>query len=271
VESLTARFQTSSFLSQLTTKARKTRVRNGVVLAGSAALHVAVLTLLALPARQHFQDRSNDEDAIAVTLERSATPRRPTSETAERPASAASTLQPRAPRLVAPSWIAPLGMAPAPAPTTARATGIHPAPLPEGPRGDLRTALRGSSVGCANNLAVGLNRREQEHCDERLGAAARNAPVLDAPMDAAKRRGFDGQALKQQADRAYRDAPMGVGVDHRNRDDLGKGKDIPWVLGAEQDGLGRQRSAEQQALKRLDDARKADARRQQTARETEQR
>jgi len=266
-------FLSSLFLSPAT--ARKTRLRNGAVLGGSLALHAVILAVLGWPMAARFQDRSDDEDAIRVTLERELTPRRSTPETvasAERTA-AASPIQPRAPRRVAPSWIQPLGVAPVPGPPAPsnRATGVHPAPLPEGPRGDLRTALRGSSPGCANAEAVGLNRREQEHCDEAFGAKARNAPVYDAPMDAAKRRGFDAQALKQQADRAYRDAPMGVGVDHRNRDDPGKGKDIPWVLGAEQDGLGRSRSAEQQALKRLDDARKADERRKTAARQNEQR
>ena len=244
-------------------------------MAGSLLLHAAILAALGWPIATRFLDRSNDDDAIRVTLERSAAPRRPTPQTAAGPdaATAASPLQPRAPRLVAPASVTPLGVAPVPTPgpPTTRPGALHPAPLPEGPRGDLRTALRGSAAGCANAEAVGLNRREQEHCDETLGAKARNAPVYDAPMDAAKRRGFDAQALRQQADRAYRDAPMGIGVDHRDRDDPGKGKDIPWVLGASQDGLGRQTSAEQQALKRLDDARKADARRKKAARETEPR
>ena len=255
--------------------ARKTRLRNGAVLAGSLLLHAALLAVLGWPVERRFLDRSNDDDAIRVTLERSDTPRRPTPQTASTPdpATAASPLRPRAPRLAAPASVTPLGVAPVPTPgpQTARPSALHPAPFPEGPRGDLRTALRGSAAGCANALAIGLNRREQEHCDEKLGAAARNAPVYDAPMDTAKRREFDAQALRQQADRAYRDAPMGIGVDHRNRDDPGKGKDIPWVLGAAQDGLGRQKSAEQQALKRLDDARKADERRKKTARENEQR
>lgn len=264
----------SSFLPQIPATARKTRLRNGAVLCGSLALHAVILVVLGWPVVTRFQDRSSDEDAIRVTLERDLAPRRPTLEpvaSAER-AAAASPIQPRAPRRVAPSWIRPLGVAPAPGPPAPsnRATGLHPAPLPEGPRGDLRTALRGSSAGCANAEAVGLNRREQEHCDEVFGAKVRNAPVYDAPMDAAKRRGFDAQALKQQADRAYRDAPT-VGVDHRNRDNPGKGKDIPWVLGAEQDGLGRSLSTEQQALRRLDDARKADERRKKAARQNDQR
>ena len=265
-------FLSSLFLSPAT--ARKTRLRNGAVLGGSLALHAVILAVLGWPMAARFQDRSDDEDAIRVTLEREFTARRPTLEpvaSVER-AAAASPIQPRAPRRVAPSWIQPLGVAPVPGPPAPsnRATGVHPAPLPEGPRGDLRTALRGSSPGCANAEAVGLNRREQEHCDEAFGAKVRNAPVYDAPMDAAKRRGFDAQALKQQADRAYRDTPT-VGVDHRNRDNPGKGKDIPWVLGAEQDGLGRSLSPEQQALRRLDDARKADERRKTAARQNEQR
>ena len=270
---LAASFLSSLFLAR--SLALKTRSRNGAVLVGSLLLHVVILAALGWPVERRFLDRSNDEDAIRVTLERSAVPRRPTETPAASldRASAASPLRPRAPRLIAPSSVTPLGVAPVPAPgpTTRPPTALHPAPLPEGPRGDLRTALRGSSVGCTNAEAVGLNRREREHCDERLGAMARNAPVYDAPMDPRKRGAFEAQALRQQADRAYRDAPMGVGVDHRNRDDPGKGKDIPWVLGAEQDGLGRQRSATQQALKRLDDARKADERQKKAARESEQR
>lgn len=255
--------------------ARKTRSKNGAALLVSALLHTALLAVLGWPVVTRFQDRSSDEDAISVTLERDQVFRRPTPETIASPDRAAAQLpvQPRAPRLTAPSWVRPLGAASVPRPPAPpnRETGIHPAPLPEGPRGDLRTALRGSAAGCANAEAVGLNRREQEHCDEKLGAMARNAPVYDAPMDEAKRRGFDAQAIRQQADRAYRDAPMGIGVDHRNRDDPGKGKDIPWVLGASQDGLGRSLSSEQQALKRLDDARKADERRKKARRQNDQR
>ena len=254
---------------------RRTRLQNGAVLIGSVVLHAVILAALAWSTGARFPDRSNDEDAITVTLERSAVPRRAAPTIAASPdrAAAASPLQPRAPRRVAPSSVTPLGVAPVPAPgpTAARPTGVHPAPLPEGPRGDLRAALRGSSVGCANARAVGLNRREQEHCDERLGNIPPGAPVYDAPMDPAKRRALDQQAIRQQADRAYRDAPMGIGVDHRSREGPGTMKEIPWVLGAEQDGLGRQKSAAQQQLKRLDDARKADTLRKKIARENDQR
>ena len=53
--------------------------------------------------------------------------------------------------------------------------------------------------------------------------------------------------------------------------DPGKGKDIPWVLGASQDNLGRSLSAEQQALKRLNDAQKAEDRRKKAERQNDQR
>ncbi|MFZ0266574.1 MAG: hypothetical protein WAL33_02970, partial [Caulobacter sp.] len=164
-----------------------------------------------------------------------------------------------------------LGAAPVPGPPAPpnRVTGAKP--KPEGPQGDLRAALRGSSAGCANAEAVGLNRGEQEHCDEKFGATARNAPVYDAPMDTAKRRGFDQQAIRQEAARAARQAPVGVGVDHRSREGPGTMKEIPWVGGAEQDGLGNPRSAAQQTLKRLDDARKADERRKKAERQNDQR
>jgi len=219
-------FLSSLFLSPAT--ARKTRLRNGAVLGGSLALHAVILAVLGWPMAARFQDRSDDEDAIRVTLEREFTARRPTLEpvaSVER-AAAASPIQPRAPRRVAPSWIQPLGVAPVPGP---------PAP---------------------SNRATGVHRRVIDRRVAGLGPERLVAMFLLTPVE---------------ADRAYRDAPMGVGVDHRNRDDPGKGKDIPWVLGAEQDGLGRSRSAEQQALKRLDDARKADERRKTAARQNEQR
>ncbi|MBO9711033.1 MAG: hypothetical protein J7521_22770 [Caulobacter sp.] len=248
---------------------RRNRIRNGVVLAGSVLLHAALLTVLAWPTAQRFLDLSNDEDAITVTLERRELAQRPSVQAAASPQAAAAPLQPRAPRLPPPAYVPTLGVAPAPGPPSpvARPAQAHPAPLPEGPGGDLKAALRASSVGCANADAVGLNRREREHCDDVFGAQAKGR-TFDAPLDPAKQREFEAQALRQQALRNYWNSPT-VGVDHRNRDNPGKGKDIPWVLGASQDGLGRERSAESQALKRLSDAEKAEERRKKAAREAE--
>ncbi|MDG2531517.1 hypothetical protein [Caulobacter endophyticus] len=224
------------------------------VAGGSAAVHLAVLAWLALPVRAVFPD----QDAVStVTIELMTQTPREVPREAQRaaPATAASPLPiPREARRPAPAGIAPSPFVAAPsAGSRERATGTHPAPLPAAqPGGDLKSALRGSSTGCANDRAVGLNRRERERCDERWGEAARNAPEYAAPIEAGKRREFDIQALRQEADRAYRDAPMGPGVDHRSRDGPGRGKDIPMVGGLEQDGLGRQRDARGQQLRLLE-------------------
>jgi hypothetical protein len=84
--------------------ARRTRFRNGAVFCGSLLLHAAVLAVLGWPVMTQFQDRSNDEDAITVTLERSVAPRRPAPEAVSSPdrATAALPVQPRAPRQIAP-------------------------------------------------------------------------------------------------------------------------------------------------------------------------
>jgi len=224
------------------------------VAGGSAVVHLAVLAWLALPVRAVFPDQ---DTVSTVTIElMTQTPRETPREAAEATPAAAAAAQPipREARRPAPSGIAPSPFVAAPsAGARDRGSASHPAPLPAAqPGGDLKSALRGSSTGCANDRAVGLNRRERERCDERWGEAARKAPEYAAPIEAGKRRDLDMQALRQEAERAYRDAPMGPGVDHRSRDGPGRGKDIPMVGGLEQDGLGRQRDATQQQLRLLE-------------------
>ncbi len=214
---------------------------------GSAALHLLVLAWLALPVRAVFPDL---DATSTVTIDLvSPTPRERPREVVETPAPAASSApasplaNPREARRPAPAGIAPSPFVAAPA-TDARGRGNaeHPAPLPAAqPGGDARTALRGSGTGCANARAVGLNRREEERCDERWGEAARKAPEYAAPIEAAKRAGFDQQAARQEADRRYRESPMGMGVDHRSRDGLGKMKEIPLGMPGT-DALGRPRN-----------------------------
>lgn len=215
-------------------------------MAVSLAAHAVVLAFLALPHIEAFEDRSNDEDALTVTLER---PPRPmvqaTAPSAETVAAASSIIRPRMPRTVFSSTVAPLQVG-RPA---AVGAAPHPAPLPEGPKGDLRTALRGSGVGCANEAAVGLNRREIEKCHERWGEAARKAPVYaNAPIAAGASQDFARAAARQEANRRYRDAPMGPGVDHRDHGGPGQAKDIPFVLG-DTDGLGRKKSNQSLGIK----------------------
>ncbi|MBI1682622.1 hypothetical protein [Caulobacter hibisci] len=210
---------------------------------GSAVLHLAVLAWLALPVRTVFPDQ-DAVSTVTIDLVTNTPPEIPRETAREAPAAAAAPLpNPREARRAAPTGIAPSPFVAAPATgARGRGAGDHPAPLPGAqPGGDLKTALRGSGTGCANGKAVGLNRREQERCDERWGEASRKAPDYAAPIEAAKRAGFDRQAAAQEAYRRYQESPMGPGIDHRSRDGLGKMKEIPLGLPGT-DALGRPRN-----------------------------
>ncbi len=231
----------------------RNRQRRATILAGSLLLHGALLAWLALPVPPLVETMVAD-DLSTVTIDLI----RPRPKHAEaRPARAAT-----APPSPLPSFVArqPTRPVPAGVPTlSVPASGVakpggapHPAPLPAEAGGDLRSALR-SSTGCVSADAVGLNRRERERCDERFGAAKPKGEPLQA-MDAAKRQGFDAQAAAQEAYRRYQDAPMGPGVDHRGREGPGTMKEIPFVLGAQQDGLGRERRDVVDQIRREHDA-----------------
>lgn len=209
---------------------------------GSAALHLAALAWLALPVRALFPDQDAVStvtiDLVAETPKEAARPQ-PQASVSRPPAATAPV--PREARRPAPAGIAPSPLVAAPR-APIQGVGRSPAPLPAAqPGGDLKSALRGSSTGCANDKAVGLNRREMERCDERWGEASRKAPEYAAPIEAGKRAGFAAQAARQEADRRYRESPMGPGVDHRSRDGPGRAKDIPLGLPGS-DGLGRPRN-----------------------------
>lgn len=121
-----------------------------------------------------------------------------------------------------PAPMAPLPMAPVSKPaapggpaTAGRSGGGSPLPdFGVKPGGDLRDALRRSSVGCANDTAVGLNRRENENCRERMGAGAKDADFIQAPIGA-KREAFDAAAARKDRDRAWKAAPVPAGIDSR--------------------------------------------------------
>jgi hypothetical protein len=247
--------------------------RRATILAGSLLLHVALLAWLAIPARPLLEDMVA-EDLSVMTLDLQRPIRQDLPE--PRPAPASATVAPspvlpfqvRAPTRAAPSGVPTLSV---PAAGIARpGTAHHPAPLPGASGGDLRTALRGSATGCVSADAVGLNRREREKCDERFGAAQARGTYA-GPMNAAKAREFEAQSIMQELARKADEAPMGPGVDHRSKDQPGTMKEIPFVLGAEQDGLGRTRNAQQQRLKQLQDYDKADARAKQRSRDNDQR
>jgi hypothetical protein len=116
--------------------------------------------------------------------------------------------QPFLPPDVRPAPIAPPAPPAAPAAVAAPKGPVavfHPAPLPEGPKGDLRAALRHSGVGCANEQAVGLNKAERDLCDQKLGDV-RNAPTFatGTELTAEKRRLLDAQAAAREADYRYK-------------------------------------------------------------------
>jgi hypothetical protein len=95
---------------------------------------------------------------------------------------------------------------PAAAPAPRAPVALHPAPQPEGPKGDARTALRQGPVGCANPLAVGLNRAERELCDEKFGKGAKDAPFYEPglAMSAQKKAILDKAAAEREADYKYK-------------------------------------------------------------------
>ncbi len=90
---------------------------------------------------------------------------------------------------------------------SARGSGLNPYPYGQMPSGG--SGLRGTLVGCANADAVRLTTSERSRCNERFGASAGSAPVLDG---IASRRGeFDRAAAANAADKKYRNSvPTGT-------------------------------------------------------------
>jgi hypothetical protein len=130
---------------------------------------------------------------------------------------------------IAPREPAPVRAAPAPnAPST-----FHPAPLPEGPKGDVRTALRQGAVGCANRDAVGLTKAERDLCDEKLGKGVRTATPYEvgAELTAEKKRLLDAAAAQRDEDIRYKRDQSGAGLPPptagQTAEDMCRGLGIP--------------------------------------------
>ena len=145
----------------------------------------------------------------------------------------------RRPQPFVPPQVPTLPIAP-PAPRAAAAPPsprgpvvLHPAPLPEGPKGDVRAALRHGPVGCANPQAVGLNKAERDLCDEKLGAGIRTATPYDVgtELTAEKRRALDAAAAKREEDYRYKhDQPTATlppGNPGQSAEDMCKNLGIP--------------------------------------------
>lgn len=228
--------------------------RRAAILAGSLLLHVLLLAWLALPVPPLLEEiLADDLPTVQVDLIRPETQEQPRPRPAASQAATAPSpvlpFQVRQPARPAPASVPTLEV---PAAGIAKpGTAIRPAPLPGEGAGDLKTALR-TSTGCVSADAVGLNRRERDKCDERFGAAKAKGAPLDG-LDAAKRQALEAQSAAQRAYRDYVNGPIAPGVDHRNKDQPGTMKEIPFVLGAEQDNLGREiKSVTNQIRKKQD-------------------
>ena len=179
-------------------------------LALSAAFHLVLLVAVALHAPSLVippESSGPPEPIIPVLL----TPRIP-SAPAGRPAPIRLHRRPQ--RFAPPPPIAPLPVPTVQPARPAAAPGpvaMHPAPLPESPKSDLKTALRGSPVGCANPDAVGLTRAERAACLEQLGKGAKTAPFPGLGLAREKQTAFDAAAAAKEARRRDLEAPPPAG------------------------------------------------------------
>ncbi|MCR5880783.1 hypothetical protein [Phenylobacterium sp. J367] len=191
------------------------RRRTTVAIAASTAAHLAVLAILATntPILHVPPMRSGPPEPIIPVLILPRTPPPAAGEAA--PAPIRLHRRPQRFRLedlpLAPLPVPEAATAPsAPAREGPRRGDFHPAPLPEGPKDQLRSVLRRSDVGCANATAVGLNRTERENCDERLGKGAKDAPFIHPGfgMTRAKRAELEAAAARKSARVAVQERPV---------------------------------------------------------------
>ncbi|MET0274934.1 MAG: hypothetical protein ABW360_18255 [Phenylobacterium sp.] len=190
------------------------RRRTFSAMALSVIAHVAVLAVLALhtPMLRMPVESSGPPEPIIPILILPRTPPPPQDATA-RPTPVRLHRRPLR------HLQTPLPIEPLPAPqaeaSASPAKGrveLHPAPLPEGPKGDVRAALRQGPVGCANVQAVGLNGSEREHCNDVLGTGAKTAPFLGLGLKADKQFDFDKANAAKQSYQRYKRGNIPSGV-----------------------------------------------------------
>ncbi|WP_372786970.1 hypothetical protein [Phenylobacterium sp.] len=190
-----------------------------VVASTIAHLAVAVVVLLQRPTLSMLVQERGPPEAIIPILILPHTP----------PPAAGRLAQPapirlhRRPQRFVPPDVTPAPIAPptppAPAPAAPRPgpVVIHPAPQPEGPKGDVRTALRQGAPGCSNPDAVGLTKAERDLCNEKFGKGAKSAPFLGLGLAGDKQRLLDAAAQKKDDDYRYKrgTVPSGLGKEDR--------------------------------------------------------
>jgi hypothetical protein len=190
-----------------------TRRRTAWAVAASAIAHVAVAIVLLLQRTTlvvPVGESGPPQPIIPILIVPRTPPTSAGREARPTPIRLHRRPQPFLPPQVEPAPIAP----PAPPASTQPPTpprgpvALHPAPMPEGPKGDVRTALRAGSPGCANRDAVGLNGAERELCDEKFGKGAKEAEFAGLGLTAEKQRLLDGAGGKKEADYRFRQTPI---------------------------------------------------------------
>lgn len=195
------------------------RRRTTLAITASAIAHLAlgIVVVLQHPTLRLPVEASGPPEAIIPVLILPKTP----------PAAAGKLARPspvrlhRRPQRFVPPEVptAPIAPPTPPAPPAARPApsgpiALHAAPMPEGPKGDVRAALRHGAPGCANALTVGLTRAERELCDEKFGKGAKDAPFY-APglaLSPGKKALLDKAAAGKDADIRYKEANPQPGI-----------------------------------------------------------
>jgi len=182
--------------------------RTAAILAACVAVHLALLSVLAIEATGSHLAEQADQTAIQVTLERPPTPPPVQPRPVERP-----RMPPPVRGVAAPPAPAPVVHAP-------EQTSAQPS-LPRNPpavdngaaavMGDLVRALRGS-VGCSDPDAVGLTPAERDACRRRLQAQGENVKPMSG-LTAEKQNRFDRAS---NCRKEYYDAPIPPGASHSN-------------------------------------------------------
>jgi hypothetical protein len=185
------------------------RGREMAAIVVSAAAHVVVLAVLALHAPTLFipaEPSGPPEPIIPVLL----IPRLPPPVPAAGRAPGQIRLHQRQLHAAPPDLpVKPLP-APEPKPAPPAPPGpvtVRPSPLPEGPKEQLRTALRRGPIGCANPQAFQLSREERLACDEQLASGAAAAAFPGLGLAAGKQGALDKAGARKEADRRWREAP----------------------------------------------------------------
>ena len=183
------------------------RTWTGWIVAASLAVHVAVLTVLALhaPRLKIPREIPGPPEAVIPVLIIPRTPP-PTAAPGARPQPIrlhrrqtpfAPDETPVAP-LVAPTVETKAAPSPAPGPRSVTA------PPPEDAVAvNARQALRGR-LGCANASLLGLSREERQKCEDALAAGAKSSDYLGTGIDAEKAGGLAEAARRKEADFKYK-------------------------------------------------------------------